>query len=269
MLKIQRKIRAPNEPLFYFFDIILMYMARPYLSVIIPAYNEAKRLPLTLIDIDKHLETQEYSYEILVVNDGSTDSTAEIVNRFMPLVENLKLIDNKENKGKGAAVRQGMLCAKGTWRLFMDADNSTSVVEFNKMIPYFKEGYEVVFGSRDVKGARMLPPQAFYKRILGDLGNLFIQAVLLRGIWDTQCGFKCFSDEAAEKVFNLTRIDKWGFDVEALALAKEFGYKIKEMPVFWVNDVRSHVKMTSYLQVLWEVVKVRWWLWRDVYNLYN
>jgi dolichyl-phosphate beta-glucosyltransferase len=168
-------------------------MAKPFLSVIIPAYNEAKRLPLTLIDVDKHLQEQEYSYEILVVNDGSTDETAEIVNRFVPLIQNLKLIDNAENKGKGAVVRQGMLLAKGTWRVFMDADNSTSVVEFNKMIPYFKNGYEVVIGSRHVKGSKMSPPQPFYKRILGNAGNLMIQALLLPGIWDTQCGFKCFS----------------------------------------------------------------------------
>ncbi|MBI3046624.1 MAG: glycosyltransferase family 2 protein [Candidatus Harrisonbacteria bacterium] len=242
-------------------------MARPFLSVIIPAYNESKRLPLTLIDIDKHLEQQEYSYEILVVNDGSADQTAEIVNRFMPLIENLKIIDNKENKGKGAAVRQGMLLAKGTWRLFMDADNSTSIVEFNKMIPYFKEGYEVVIGSRDVRGARMLPPQAFYKRWLGDIGNLFIQALLLPGIWDTQCGFKCFSDEAAERIFHLTKIDRWGFDAEALALAKALNYQIKEMPVFWVNDPRTHVSWKTYLQVLWETVKVRWWLWQNAYGI--
>lgn len=242
-------------------------MARPFLSVIIPAYNESKRLPITLIDIDKHLEQQEYSYEILVVNDGSTDDTAEIVNRFIPLVQNLKLIDNKENKGKGAAVRQGMLLAKGTWRLFMDADNSTSVVEFNKMIPYFKEGYEVVIGSRDAKGAKTSPPQAVYKRALGNIGNLIIQALLLPGIWDTQCGFKCFSDEAAEKVFHLTKINRWGFDAESLALAKALGYKIKEMPVFWVNDVRTHVSLATYLQVLLETAKIRWWLWRDVYNL--
>lgn len=242
-------------------------MARPFLSVIIPAYNEARRLPLTLIDIDKHLEQQEYSYEILVVNDGSTDETAEIVKRFSPLIENLKLVDNKENKGKGAAVRQGMLLAKGTWRLFMDADNSTSVVEFNKMIPYFKAGYEVVIGSRDVKGARTSPPQALYKRLLGNIGNLIIQALLLPGIWDTQCGFKCFSDEAAERIFHLTKIDRWGFDAESLALAKALNYKIKEMPVFWVNDPRTHVRLSSYLQVLWEVAKVRWWLWRNIYNL--
>ena len=151
----------------------------------------------------------------------------------------------------------------------MDADNSTSVVEFNKMIPYFKDGYEVVIGSRSVKGSRNIPDQPWYKRLLGDMGNLFIQALLLRGVWDTQCGFKCFSDEAAEKIFNLTKIDRWGFDVEALALAKKMGYKIKEMPVFWVNDIRSHVKASAYLQVLWEVVKVRWWLWRKSYKITN
>src|SRR3989338_10362489 len=242
-------------------------MAKPFLSVIIPAYNEAKRLPLTLIDIDKHLQEQEYSYEILVVNDGSTDATAEIVRRFSALMDNLKVVDNPENHGKGWVVRQGMLAAKGTWRLFMDADNSTSIVEFNKMIPYFKEGYEVVIGSRDVKGARMLPPQIFYKRWLGDIGNLIIQALLVPGIWDTQCGFKCFSDEAAEKIFRKTKIDRWGFDAEALALAKASGYVIKEMPIFWVNDIRTHVSFLTYLQVLWETAKIRWWLWRGAYGL--
>jgi dolichyl-phosphate beta-glucosyltransferase len=242
-------------------------MAKPFLSVIIPAYNEAKRLPLTLIDIDKHLDEQEYSYEIIVINDGSTDDTAEIVTRFSSLINNLRLVDNTENKGKGAAVRQGMLGAKGLWRLFMDADNSTSIVEFNKMIPYFKSGYEVVIGSRAVKGSRKMPHQPFYKEIMGKLGNLFIRLVLIRGIHDTQCGFKCFSEEAAEKIFSLTKIDRWGFDAEALALAKNLHYKIKELPIFWVNDARSHVKLKDYLQVLLETVKVRWWLWRNIYNL--
>lgn len=252
-------------------------MAQTFLSVIIPAYNEAKRLPLTLIDIDKHLREREYSYEILVVNDGSTDETADIVIRFTHLINHLKLINNKENKGKGAAVRQGMLGAKGNWRLFMDADNSTSIVEFDKMIPYFsaqggsvsggKGGYQVVIADRDIRGSRMMPPQSWYKKLLGNLGNLMIQFLLLPGIWDTQCGFKCFSAEAAEKIFSLTKIDRWGFDAEALALAKVLGYKIKEIPVFWVNDVRTKVRLKSYLQVLWETVKIRWWLWRNEYKI--
>lgn len=241
-------------------------MAKPYLSVIIPAYNEAKRLPLTLIDVDRHLSEQEYSYEILVVDDGSTDATAEITERFKPLIENLKLVNLKENRGKGAAVREGMMAAKGNWRVFMDADNSTTVVEFNKMIPYLDEGYEVVIGSRSVKGSKLNPPQNVLKQLAGKLGNLFIQILLLRGIWDSQCGFKCFSEEAARRIFSSTKLDRWGFDVEVLALARALGYQIKEMPIHWINDNHSHVRWFSYFQVLWETIKVRWWLWRKAYR---
>ena len=242
-------------------------MSRPFLSVIIPAYNEAKRLPLTLIDIDRHLQEQEYTYEILIVNDGSKDETADVVRRFEPLISHLALIDNKENHGKGAAVRQGMLAAKGSWRLFMDADNSTSIVEFNKMLPYFRDGYEVVIASRDAKGSRTVPAQPFYKRWLGDIGNIIIQVLLLPGFWDTQCGFKCVSAAAAAAIFPLAKIDRWGFDPEMLALARKLGYKIKEIPVFWVNDPRTHVSLKSYLQVLMEVAKVRLWLWKGAYQI--
>ena len=129
------------------------------------------------------------------------------------------------------------------------------------------EGFEVIIGSRAVKGAKMNPPQAIHKRLLGRLGNYFIQLMTLRGIKDSQCGFKCFSEEAALRVFPLGKIERWGFDVEILALAKALGYKIKEMPVHWVNDPRTHVSFKSYLQVFWETVKVRWWLWRKAYHL--
>lgn len=240
---------------------------KPYLSVIIPAYNESKRLPQTLIDVDRHLSKADYSYEIIVVNDGSTDDTADIVKRFSHLVKNLRLIDNEKNHGKGWVVRQGMLEAKGNWRLFTDADNSTAIDHFDKMIPYLRE-YEVVFGSRDVAGAKMVPPQPFYKRKLGDISNIIIQVILwefLRGIWDTQCGFKCFSEEAAKKVFGLAKIDRWGFDFEALALAKKLGYKTKEIPVIWVNNPYSSVKLMSYLRTFWDLLRVRWWLWRRKY----
>ncbi len=242
-------------------------MAKPYLSVIIPVYNEAKRLPLTLIDIDRHLSEQEYSYEILVVNDGSKDATAEIVERFKPLIENLKLLNNAENLGKGAAVRDGMQAAKGNWRLFMDADNSTSIIEFNKMIPYLDEGYEVVIGSRAVKGSKFNPAPSLLRRLAGKFGNLIVQATLLRGIWDTQCGFKCFSEEAARRIFSISRLNGWGFDAETLALARKLGYQIKEMPIHWVSDSRSHVRFGSYFRVLWDTIRVRWWLWRKSYRI--
>jgi dolichyl-phosphate beta-glucosyltransferase len=252
-------------------------MAQPYLSIIIPAYNEAERLPLTLVDIDKRLSNAEYSYEILVVNDGSKDNTAQIVRNMQKLIKNLRLIDNIENKGKGGVVRQGMLLARGQYRLFTDADNSTSVDHFDVMLPYFsargesspggKERYDVVICSRAIKGSKLEPPQPFWRQIPGKMGNLVIQILLLPGLWDTQCGFKAFTAEAAEKVFNLSRINGWGFDVEILALAKKFGYKIKEIPVHWVNDPKSHVRVSAYLKTLWETLKIRWWLWTGKYQI--
>lgn len=253
-------------------------MAQPFLSIIIPAYNEAERLPLTLVDIDKRLADAEYSYEILVVNDGSRDNTAAIARNMEKLIKNLKLIDNDENKGKGGVVRQGMLLARGQYRLFTDADNATSVDHFNAMIPYFSAkgesasggrdttAYDVVICDRALKGSRLDPPQPLYRQIPGKIGNLIIQALLLPGIWDTQCGFKALTEEAAEKIFNISRVTGWGFDVEILALAKKFGYRIKEIPAHWVNDTRSTVPASAYLKTLWETFKIRWWLWTGKYG---
>lgn len=242
-------------------------MSQPYLSIVIPAYNEAERIPKTLLEMDKQLESASYSYEIVVVNDGSKDNTGEVVKNMKKVVRNLKLIDFTENLGKGGAVRQGMLLSAGKIRLFTDADNSTSIDQFEKMMPYFKEGYEVVIGSRAIKGAKLDPPEPFHKQIAGKLGNLFIQLVVLPGIWDTQCGFKAFTDEAAQKIFKASVIGGWGFDVEILALARKFGYRIKEVPVHWVNDLRSHVNFSAYLHVLWETVTIRWRLSRGKYAL--
>ncbi|MDP1718799.1 MAG: hypothetical protein Q8L24_00005, partial [bacterium] len=148
-----------------------------------------------------------------------------------------------------------------------DADNSTTIVEFNKMIPYLDEGYEVVIGSRAVKGSKLNPPQSILKQLAGKLGNLFVQVFLLRGIWDSQCGFKCFSEEAAKRIFPITKLNGWSFDIEALALAKALGYQIKEMPIHWINDPHSHVRWTSYFQVLLDAATIKWRLWRKSYNL--
>lgn len=244
---------------------------KPYLSVIIPAYNEANRLPATLIDIDKHLREADLEYEILVVNDGSKDNTADIVRKFESVVKGLRLAGREANKGKGYTVREGMREAKGQFRLFADADNSTSIEHFFKMIPYLegREGkkYDIVIGSRDVKGSKLIPPQPWYRRIAGNVGNIIIQILLLPGIWDTQCGFKCFSEEAAEKIFPLMKINRWAIDVEAMAIGKRFGYKIKEIPITWVNDTRSTVKSSAYLGVLRDVLKIRLWLWTNKYKI--
>jgi glycosyltransferase involved in cell wall biosynthesis len=243
-------------------------MAQPYLSIIVPAYNEAERIPQTLVDMDKRLSGVDFSYEILVVNDGSTDATGTVVKNMAKMVKNLKLIDLKDNAGKGGAVRQGMLLATGKIRLFTDADNSTSIDQFENMMPLFKEGADIVIGSRTVHGAKLDPPEPWYKQVPGKLGNLVFQVVLgLWGIWDTQCGFKAFTEEAAEQTFNLSVTPGWGFDVEILALAQRMGYNIKEIPVHWVNDTRSHVKASAYLKVLGETCTIRWRLWRGQYAL--
>ena len=241
-------------------------MEKPFLSVIIPAYNEAERLPHTLLDVDKRLSEKSYSYEILVLNDGSHDRTADIVRRMAKTIKNLNLVDNVENQGKGGVVKQGMLIARGKYRLFMDADNSTSVDQFDQMIPFFEQGYGVVIGSRAVAGSVLEPSQPWYRRILGKGSNLIIQAVNLPGIWDTQCGFKAVTEEAAEAIFNSARITGWGFDIELLALANALGYKIKEMPIHWVNDTASHVKLSAYLKVFAENTKIRWWFLTGSYG---
>jgi len=246
-------------------------MARPYLSVVIPAYNEAKRLPSTLVDVDRYLSAQKFTYEIIVIDDGSPDHTADIVKKMSPQIKNLKISRSEENHGKGGSVRRGMLLAQGDIRLFTDADNSTSLDQFDKMRPFFSaqgsEHYDVVIGSRSVRGATLDPPQPFYKRFLGKMGNLMIQLFNLPGIWDTQCGFKAFTAEVAERVFTLSRIRGWGFDIEVLSLARRMGFRIKEVPVHWVNDLDSHVPLSGYLNTLWENAIIRWWLMTDSYHI--
>lgn len=241
-------------------------MKTPFLSVVIPAYNEAERLPATLVEIDRYLRTVDYAYEILVVSDGSSDNTAEVARNMAKAIKNLKVVEGKENRGKGGVVRQGMLLSRGEIRIFTDADNSTSLDQIKTFLPYFKEGYGVVIGSRAVRGAALEPAEPLFRQAVGKGLNLIVQALLLPGIWDTQCGFKAFTAEAAERIFTRARISGWGFDVEALSLAKALGCRIREAPIRWANDARSHIRMSAGLQFLRDVCKIRWWLWRGAYG---
>jgi len=230
-----------------------------YLSVVIPAYNEEKRLPKTLVDIDKYLRQKAYTYEIIVVNDGSKDKTVQIIENLKLQIANLKLIDNKENHGKGYAVRQGMLEATGEYRIFTDADNSTSIDQIEKMWPEFGKGYDIVIGSRDVKGAVLDPPQPPIRRFVGE-GFKFLRKIIV-GLWeieDSQCGFKCFSKRAVENIFPRCKINRFAFDPEILIIAKKLGYKIKEIPVYWKNDLESKVKLKSTIKMLSDLFKIRW-----------
>ncbi len=231
-----------------------------YLSVIIPAYNEDKRLPKTLEEIDRYLRRKEYDYEIIVVNDGSTDRTAEVVESLKSKIANLRLIDNKINKGKGAVVREGMLSAKGEYRLFTDADNSTSIDQVENILPEFEKGFDIVIGSRDIKGAVLDPPQPWLRQtILGEGFKLLRKIVV--GLWevqDTQCGFKAFKKKVVEDVFPKCKINRFAFDPEILVIAKKMGYKIKETPVYWKNDPQSKVKPKWIINMAIDLFKIRW-----------
>ena len=240
-----------------------------YLSVIIPVYNEAGRLPKTLRRFQEYFSGKPFSYEIIVAADGPRDNTIEVAKKMNSEIKNLRVLERRQNRGKGATVREGMLAAKGKIRLFADADNSTDIEHFDKMRPLFDKGYDVVICSReprDAPGAKQEYSQPFIKRLAGNMGNLFIQLVAVRGIWDTQCGFKAFRDHAAQNIFSRCRINRWGFDIEILALARALHYKIAIIPANWINDPESHVSFFAYFQVLLETIKIRWNLSRGKYK---
>ncbi len=231
-----------------------------HLSVIIPAYNEEKRLPKTLEEINKYLIQQIYDYEILVVDNGSADKTAEIVKDLENRIKGLKLIEGLASRGKGFAVKKGMLEAKGDFRIFTDADNSTSVDQAERMWPEFEKGYDVVIGSRDIKGAVLDPPQPWIRKIFLGEGFKFYRKIII-GLWgveDTQCGFKGFTKKAAEDIFPKLRILNFAFDPEILVIAKKMGYKIKEIPIYWKNDLESKVKLKSMLKMALDIFKIKW-----------
>ena len=235
------------------------------LSVIIPAYNEENRIAKTLKAVDGYLKKQPYDYEILVVSDGSKDNTVQVARETG--VMGLRVIDNKENRGKGYAVRKGMMEAKGDFRLFMDADNATSVDHVEKMWSEVERGFDVVMCSRDIAGSVLAVPQSWFRRRLGDIFNLIVQIFSgLWGMWDTQCGFKGFTKKATEDIFPKATIDRWAFDVELLVLAKKRGYKIKEIPVTWVNDPESKVKLSGMIKMLFEVLQIRLNMWKGIYG---
>lgn len=236
------------------------------LSVVIPAYNEGKRIARTLKSVDEFLKRQPYAYEIVVVNDGSKDDTAEVVHAAQPYVKNLRLVDNQVNHGKGWVVGQGMLAATGEVRVFMDADNSTKIDEIAKFLPYFDQGFDLVVGSRRIKGANVPKDQGALREFLGWAFRTIVHIIVPVGVTDTQCGFKAMTEQAAKTIFPKQTIYRWAFDVEILALARRQNLRIQEVPITWVNDEASHVKLSGMIKMLFEVLTVRWNLWSGKYK---
>jgi dolichyl-phosphate beta-glucosyltransferase len=232
-----------------------------HLSVVIPAYNEEKRLPKTIKEVYAYLRAQPYTSEIIVISDGSKDRTAELAQEMTKEIPSLSVIKNSDNHGKGYVVKMAMLKASGDYRIFTDADNSTSIDHIGKMLPELEKGLPVVIGTRDCrddKEAKQAHPQPYYRRFVGDMFNLMVQFTLgLWGIWDTQCGFKGFSKKAVETIFPQCLIDKFAFDPEILVIAKKAGLPIKKIPVYWVNDPDSRVKPKHMIEMAKDLIRIK------------
>lgn len=214
----------------------------PKLSIIIPTFNEGKRLGRHLLYFLNFPGLAGFPAEIIFVDDASGDNTVELLRAVVGGCKSCRIICLSAHRGKGAAVREGMLTAQGEFRLFADADNSTPIEQALSLLSTAEEGYEVVVGSRYVAGSQILRSQPWWRVWGGRFLNLLIQLILLWGVRDTQCGFKLFTAEAAQQIFSRLTLPGFSFDIEALALARHLGYRIKEVPVKWRDEPRGLVK---------------------------
>jgi glycosyltransferase involved in cell wall biosynthesis len=223
------------------------------LSIVVPAFNEEHRLPPTLAQLSAFLAAQPLRWEIVVVDDGSRDATCAVVTEAMATLPNLRLVRQTPNRGKGAAVRVGMLAARGQIRVMCDADGSMSPDQLPRLLaPILACKAEIAIGSRYAEGALTSVKQPFYRVLWSRLANKVIQRSLVPGVRDTQCGYKAFTAEAARALFPLGRIDGWAFDLEILALARRAGFSIAEVGVVWTDDRRSRI---SPLKDMWKVMR--------------
>jgi dolichyl-phosphate beta-glucosyltransferase len=230
----------------------------PRLSIVIPAYNEEQRLPRTIEDIERYLATKRDSYELIVVDDGSTDGTRQVMDAAAARNQRIRLEALPENRGKGRALATGVAAAQGDVVLVTDADLSTPIEELDKLEAALDSGAGVAIGSRAVRGSRIEVPQPFYRVLMGKAFNILVQAVLLPGIWDTQCGFKLFRTDVAKPAFAALTTDGFGYDPEVLYLAKRRGVRIAEVPVIWRNSAPTKVMaIRSSLDMFKHVVRVR------------
>ena len=233
-----------------------MDIKEPFLSVIVPVFNESRRIHNASAIWD-YLNRQDFSSELILVDDGSTDNTVKILQNLPPN-PNRSVISYKPNRGKGHAIKVGMLTAKGKYRLFTDIDLSTPMEEFNKFLPHM-ESYDVIIGSRRIGGAHVLQHQSHLRETLGKGFTCLSNFTLKLTASDFTCGFKCFSTSAAEKIFPKMTIDRWGFDSEILYIAKKRGLSVKEIPVTWKNDPHTKVRFPhDLIRSFLDLVEIRY-----------
>jgi dolichyl-phosphate beta-glucosyltransferase len=216
--------------------------AHPTLTIVVPAYNEEKRLGATLKRMLAYFDEQGRPFEILVVDDGSSDATAGLVETIASCRREVRLISYEPNRGKGYAVRQGMLAGTGERLLLSDADLATPIEEVEKLMAQLDAGFDIAIGSRDVKGSELIKHQSWLRETGGKTFNKMVQLIAVPGIHDTQCGFKLFTRNAAQSVFSRCTVDHFAFDVEVLYLAiRIFGYRVAETPIRWAHQEGSSV----------------------------
>jgi len=244
-------------------------MEEIFLSIIIPAHNEGKRISQTLESLINYLKKQNYSYEILVCEDGSTDNTVDIVESKREKIKNLIISSKKGNShsGKGDAVKRGMLMAHGQYRIFIDADDATPFWQVEKLLSAIKkENYDIAIASRYAKGAKLVPPRGLIRTIISRGGNIIINKILRLPFADTRCGFKLFTRQASEKIFNKVLLPGFGFDDEVLVIARQLGFKIKEVPVEWHEKSESKVSFKDVLKSFLEMWQIKKNLKKGKYN---
>lgn len=233
-----------------------MSTQHPFLSIVIPAHNEEKRLPPSLAKIDAYLKTQDYTYEVIVVENGSRDRTSEVVREFAKDHPYVRLLE-VQTRGKGLAVKAGMLAAKGEYRFICDTDLSMPIEEIAKFLPPMREGYDVLIGTREGEGARRIG-EPEYRHIMGRVLNFIVKLTAVPDFEDTQCGFKMFKREAAEDLFSVQQMTGIGFDVELIYVALRRGYRIADVPITWYFDPDSRMRLfQDSLKILLEIWEIR------------
>jgi len=229
-------------------------------SIVIPAYNEGVRLRPTLHALIRHVQEQNWDAEILVVNDGSTDDTAQIVREYGKTHPQVLLLENPGNRGKGFSVRNGMLHARGDLCLFSDADLSSPITEAQKLFDAIAQGADIAIGSRWLRAELQTERQPLYRQAFGRIYNLVLRIFLGLRFADTQCGFKAFRRDAAQRIFPLQRIERWGFDPEILFLARRAGLRVEEVPVLWAHSEGTRLHpFRDGLRMFLEVIRIRWY----------
>ncbi len=232
---------------------------RPSHSIIIPAYNEGARVGATLEKVLAYVAERGWSAEVIAVNDGSRDNTAEIIRGYARQNPRLRLLENPGNRGKGYSVRNGMLHAQGEILLFSDADLSSPIEEAEKLLAALHQGADIAIGSRWLRSDLQTQRQPLYRQLFGRIFNLMLRITLGLRFKDTQCGFKAFTRRAAETIFPLQKIERWGFDPELLYLATKFKFKVVEVPVAWAHSEGTRISpLRDGTKMFVEMLRIRW-----------